>query len=413
MSARGPRRPADTGGHDRLRLARRDRDRRRARLPDGPQPPRYRRRDRGRARPRGPGAGGARWSGRRRSARRWPTASSPSGSTSSSSSARCARRSPASSSSCASLTSPAPSRTPSSPSRSSSPGAARSSSASRPRPWSPRCGGRRRAAAGANCSCAGSWSSPGMAAHVDFDEQVIVAGGQRPDMVVRLAGGKNVVVDSKVSLSAYLEAASARRRGQPRGAAGRPRQAPEDARGPARRRRRTGRRCRRHPEFVVMFVPGEAFLAPALDHRPRPARVRAGPPGAHRHADHAGLHAAHHPVRLAAAEAVGERAGRVRTRPGAVRPAVRSRQAPGARRQVADVTRSASYNQAVGSLETRVLVSARKLSALGVVDAELAPPEPVTETARPLAAPELDRATEAPDGPTSAARGGAGRTSAP
>src|ERR1700742_4803108 len=48
----------------------------------------------------------------------------------------------------------------------------------------------------------------GMAAHVDFDEQVIVTGGQRPDMVVRLAGGKNVVVDSKVSLAAYPEAAA-------------------------------------------------------------------------------------------------------------------------------------------------------------------------------------------------------------
>jgi DNA recombination protein RmuC len=56
-----------------------------------------------------------------------------------------------------------------------------------------------------------------------------------------------------------------------------------------------------------------------------------------------------------------------------------------------------SYNQAVGTLETRVLVSARKLAALGVVDAELAPPESISETARPLSAPELvtdDRAPE-------------------
>src|SRR5215470_2463032 len=53
----------------------------------------------------------------------------------------------------------------------------------------------------------------GMAARCDFDEQVTVAGpdggSARPDMVVRLAGGKNIVVDSKVSLAAYLEAAEA------------------------------------------------------------------------------------------------------------------------------------------------------------------------------------------------------------
>src|ERR1700760_1705715 len=52
----------------------------------------------------------------------------------------------------------------------------------------------------------------GMAARCDFDEQVATRtgnGGQRQDMVVRLAGGKNIVVDSKVSLAAYLEAVEA------------------------------------------------------------------------------------------------------------------------------------------------------------------------------------------------------------
>src|SRR5215472_1209364 len=52
----------------------------------------------------------------------------------------------------------------------------------------------------------------GMSARCDFDEQVSVmidGALQRPDMVVRLAGGKNVVVDSKVSLAAYLDAVEA------------------------------------------------------------------------------------------------------------------------------------------------------------------------------------------------------------
>jgi len=49
----------------------------------------------------------------------------------------------------------------------------------------------------------------------------------------------------------------------------------------------------------------------------------------------------------------------------------------------------AAYNQAVGSLESRVLPSARRLSELGVVDGELPVPALVEETTRALAAPEL------------------------
>ncbi|HEY5987444.1 MAG TPA: DNA recombination protein RmuC, partial [Streptosporangiaceae bacterium] len=98
----------------------------------------------------------------------------------------------------------------------------------------------------------------GMSARCDFDEQVAVAtadGPLRPDMVVRLAGGKNIVVDSKVSLAAYLEAAES------------PDEAVRDARLGAH-----ARHVREHvdrlaakaywaalspaPEFVVLFIPG-------------------------------------------------------------------------------------------------------------------------------------------------------------
>src|SRR6202000_3235533 len=110
----------------------------------------------------------------------------------------------------------------------------------------------------------------GMAARCDFDEQVATStgnGGQRPDMVVRLAGGKNIVVDSKVSLAAYLEAVEA---------------SDENVRG--ERLGGDARHVRQHvdqlaakaywtalspaPEFVVLFIPGEAFLAPALEYDP-------------------------------------------------------------------------------------------------------------------------------------------------
>jgi DNA recombination protein RmuC len=49
----------------------------------------------------------------------------------------------------------------------------------------------------------------------------------------------------------------------------------------------------------------------------------------------------------------------------------------------------ASYNKTVGSLESRVLVTARKLNQLGVVDAELGSPAPVEDTVRSLSAPDL------------------------
>jgi DNA recombination protein RmuC len=48
-----------------------------------------------------------------------------------------------------------------------------------------------------------------------------------------------------------------------------------------------------------------------------------------------------------------------------------------------------AYNQTVGSLESRVLPSARRLSELGVVDGELTGPALVEEVPRTLSAPEL------------------------
>ena len=109
-----------------------------------------------------------------------------------------------------------------------------------------------------------------MSARCDFDEQAVASsadGTQRPDMVVRLAGGKNIVVDSKVSLAAYLEAA----------------ESGDDA-ARADRLVAHARHLREHvdrlagkaywaalspsPEFVILFIPGVAFLAPALQRDP-------------------------------------------------------------------------------------------------------------------------------------------------
>jgi DNA recombination protein RmuC len=230
----------------------------------------------------------------------------------------------------------------------------------------------------------------GMSARCDFDEQVSVAtdeGKQRPDMVVRLAGGKNIVVDSKVSLAAYLEAAEATD------------DEVRDARLDAH-----ARHLRDHvdqlsgkaywaalspaPEFAVLFIPGEAFLAPALERDP----------GLLEHALTRRVHIAT-PTTLVTMlrtaqyawqqEALSENARAVFDlgRELYDRIGVLGRHMDGLG---GALTKSvAAYNQTVGSLESRVLVSARRLNQLGVVDAELEPPRPVEETTRALSAPEL------------------------
>jgi DNA recombination protein RmuC len=214
-------------------------------------------------------------------------------------------------------------------------------------------------------------------------------------MVVRLAGGKNVIVDSKVSLAAYLEAASAAD------------EATREARLAAH-----ARHLKTHvdqlaskaywsalaetPEFVVMFIPGEAFLAPALDHDP----------GLLEHALARRVHIAT-PTTLVSMLRTVQYAWQQQALSDNARAVFDLGRElydrlSGFGRHLERVGKSltsavGSYNQAVGSLETRVLVSARKLAALGVVDAELAPPEPVSETARPLSAPELVTDERAPE----------------
>ena len=234
----------------------------------------------------------------------------------------------------------------------------------------------------------------GMAAHVDFDEQVIVDGGLRPDMVVRLAGGKNVVVDSKVSLAAYLEAASAAD------------EATREARIAAH-----ARHLKAHvdqlgsksywsalaetPEFVVMFIPGEAFLAPALEYDPAllehalARRVHIATPTTLISMLRTIQYAWQQQALSENARAVFDLGRELYDR------------LAGMGRHLERVGKSltsavGAYNQAVGTLETRVLVSARKLAALGVVEAELTAPDAVADTARPLSAPELVTADPLP-----------------
>ncbi|WP_245585534.1 DNA recombination protein RmuC [Pseudonocardia asaccharolytica] len=230
----------------------------------------------------------------------------------------------------------------------------------------------------------------GMVEHCDFSTQVTGKGedgGIRPDMVVHLAGGKQIVVDAKVPFAAYLEAVESRDVGEHK-----------------ERLNAHARQLRQHvdtlsaksywaafdpsPEFVVLFVPGDPFLEAALQ----------ADPSLLEHAFSRNV-VVTTPTTLIALlrtvayswrqEALARNAAQVHQ----LGRELHSRLATMGN-HVAKLGRGldtavASYNQTVASLESRVLVTARKLTELKVADDDLAAPGQVERAPRTVAAPEL------------------------
>ena len=232
----------------------------------------------------------------------------------------------------------------------------------------------------------------GMTEHIDYVTQATVTGPDgrvRPDLVVRLVGGKSVVVDSKVAFAGYLEAMEAR-----------------DEATRAARLKAHARHLRDHidalgaksyfeyftpsPEFVVCFVPADAFLDAALREDPTllerafDQNVVVATPSTLV----ALLRTIAYTWRqeaLAANAAEVHRLGRelyqrLSTMGGHIDKLGRS-----LNNAVGD------YNKTVSSLESRVLVTARKMIDLDVVTPgdTIEAPTQVTETARSAQAPEL------------------------
>lgn len=107
----------------------------------------------------------------------------------------------------------------------------------------------------------------GMCEHCDYAEQVSIdaeSGRLRPDMVVHLPSSRDVVVDSKVSLEAYLQAASATGEAEK---ASFLKQHAQQIRTHMQQLagKEYWKQFDKAPEFVVMFIPGESFFAAALD----------------------------------------------------------------------------------------------------------------------------------------------------
>lgn len=105
----------------------------------------------------------------------------------------------------------------------------------------------------------------GMTPYIDYSEQETVQGsGERPDVIVHLPDERDVVIDSKASLIAYLEASDA--------SEDLSRDAALDKHARALRaqvddlaKKGYGDKVRGSLEFVVMFVPGDQFLSAALE----------------------------------------------------------------------------------------------------------------------------------------------------
>ena len=110
----------------------------------------------------------------------------------------------------------------------------------------------------------------GMVEHCDYLTQETVTGDDgrlRPDMVVRLPGGRRLVIDAKAPLSAYLEALEAKDDHH------RDLKLAEHARQVKEHMKRLGAKAYQDqftpaPEFVVMFLPGETFFGSAMQHDP-------------------------------------------------------------------------------------------------------------------------------------------------
>ena len=232
----------------------------------------------------------------------------------------------------------------------------------------------------------------GMTEHVDFVEQSTIEGEEgrlRPDVIIRVPGGKSIIVDAKTPLDAYLSAVEAPdEETRERFIGEHARQVRDHVR--ALSSRDYWKALPETPEFVVMFVPGESFFTAAIESDPAlfesaaRQRVLISTPTTlialvktiaygwqqEKLAENAQVVAAQGRDLYERIKVFGGHMGDLGK----------------SLRQTVD-----RYNKGVGSLESRVLPAARKFEALGVAPASssIPPLEPVELDPREAQAEEL------------------------
>lgn len=232
----------------------------------------------------------------------------------------------------------------------------------------------------------------GLTKNIDYDAQFQTRSSEgdalRPDFVVNLPGGGRFVIDSKVALTAYLDAVDAE---------------DETARNDALRRHAA--QVKTHVrqlskkeyaaavdgaiDFVALFIPGESFYSAAIEQDPNlfdeaikanviittPATLLALAKAVAYGFTQEKLEANAKTIAALGAE-LHDRLGTFAEHLGRVGSGLKSA--------------TGNYNKAVASLEGRVLVSARKMAELNGQSKALDAPAQVDETPRTVAGPEED-----------------------